>query len=126
MNHYDGVPEWWPMNIAMYSTGSTTLMEYSSSNLVSRLSTRQPTECSSRRRWSTVVSPLLYSSCCSSPAAFAVFVLVVWAVVLTANSFLLFVRRQLLCAVHRQDVPRVPAADGGSIPLLWLVVCCCR
>ncbi|XP_003563834.2 ABC transporter G family member 4 [Brachypodium distachyon] len=41
---------------------------------------------------------LLYSSClyflaglCASPSAFAVFVLVVWAVVLTANSFVLFV-----------------------------------
>ncbi|KAF7109609.1 hypothetical protein CFC21_109840 [Triticum aestivum] len=41
---------------------------------------------------------LLYSSCvyflvglCASPAAFAVFVLVVWAVVLTANSFVLFI-----------------------------------
>jgi ABC-type multidrug transport system permease subunit len=41
---------------------------------------------------------LLYSSCvyflvglCASPAAFSVFVLVVWAVVLTANSFVLFV-----------------------------------
>ncbi|KAL5223832.1 hypothetical protein ABZP36_010471 [Zizania latifolia] len=41
---------------------------------------------------------LLYSGCvyflvglCASPAAFAAFVLVVWAVVLTANSFVLFV-----------------------------------
>ncbi|CAM0910479.1 unnamed protein product [Alopecurus aequalis] len=45
-----------------------------------------------------LVVALLYSSCvyflvglCASPEAFAVFVLVVWAVVLTANSFVLFV-----------------------------------
>lgn len=44
------------------------------------------------------MSPLLYSSfvyflagLCSSPAAFAVFVLVLWALVLTANSSVLFV-----------------------------------
>uniref|UniRef100_A0ACD6AHM1 Uncharacterized protein n=1 Tax=Avena sativa TaxID=4498 RepID=A0ACD6AHM1_AVESA len=45
-----------------------------------------------------LVVALLYSSCvyflvglCASPEAFMVFVLVVWAVVLTANSFVLFV-----------------------------------
>ncbi|KAG8075673.1 hypothetical protein GUJ93_ZPchr0006g46018 [Zizania palustris] len=80
---------------------------------------------------------LLYSVCvyflvglCASPAAFAAFVLVVWAVVLTANSFVLFVSSFAPDYIAGMSLVSVSLAgfflfsgyflSRGSMPTYWV------
>ncbi|KAF0902115.1 hypothetical protein E2562_012883 [Oryza meyeriana var. granulata] len=80
---------------------------------------------------------LLYSGCvyflvglCASPAAFAAFVLVVWAVVLTANSFVLFVSSFAPDYIAGMSMVSVSLAgfflfsgyflSRGSMPAYWV------
>uniref|UniRef100_A0A0E0LBY7 ABC transporter domain-containing protein n=1 Tax=Oryza punctata TaxID=4537 RepID=A0A0E0LBY7_ORYPU len=80
---------------------------------------------------------LLYSACvyflvglCASPAAFAAFVMVVWAVVLTANSFVLFVSSFAPDYIAGMSLVSVSLAgfflfsgyflSRGSMPAYWV------